>query len=160
VIAQVHDHGVRLGAVALVETFEDNRLLRAQPGSEDVELAQLGVTAVEGVEHGRPGRCDDARPSSACKRDVPFGFGVERLRGGVCQRAIVDLERHHEIAPRNPLRHQTDGKLARDGALEVRDLESPGLRELGITVLLPDKAERHNSVGEGHLFVSGVLLRE
>lgn len=147
VIAQVHDHGVRLGSVALIKAFDD-RVLRAQPGGEDVQLAQLRVAAVEGVEHGRPRCSDDSCPSAARESDVAFSLGVVRLRRGVRQRAIVDLERHHEIAPRNLFRHQTDGKLARDGALEVHDLESAGLRELGVTVLLPDKPARHNGVGE------------
>jgi hypothetical protein len=58
------------------------------------------------------------------------------------------------------LRHAGDGKLARDCALEVCDLESASLRELGVTALLPDKSERYDSVGERHLFVNGVLLRQ
>ena len=73
---------------------------------------------------------------------------------------VVDHERHHEVAPRNPFRDQTDGELTRNGALEVRDLEPTGLRELCVTVLLPDKPERHDGVGEGHLLVTGVLLRQ
>jgi hypothetical protein len=67
-VADVHDHGVRLGVIALDEAFD--RVLRAQPGGQDVELAQLRVAAVQRVEYGRSRRRDDPRPSSARARGV------------------------------------------------------------------------------------------
>ena len=82
------------------------------------------------------------------------------MRRGVGQCAVVDLERHREIAPGNPFRHETDGEFARGRVPEVHDLESTCLSELRVSVLLADEPERHHGVGERHPFAKSVLFRQ
>ena len=159
VIAQVDDRRSGRRQIHRAVGAFDQGPFPAQSRGEDVELAQLGVTALERFEQNRSLRHGRLHASAGRERQVALDLRVERTAGGVGQRAVVDAERDDDMAPREPLGHQAHGELARRRSGQVHERQPVGFGEKRVAGGLRHHPESHERLGELDVLAIRLLLR-